>query len=277
MPRSSSPARFFWHELMTDDPDAAIAFYTKVVGWTVTPGDADPAYRQWTAPGGRSVGGVMRLPPEGEQLGAPAHWLFYLGVPDVDETARQATARGGKVLTGPVEMIGLGKFAVLSDPQGAVFAVLERAGPPRGDAPPGPGEFSWHELSTTDAGAAWSFYQSLFGWEQTGSMPMDGAGVYQMFGWKGMSVGGMFTKTPEMPIPPHWVCYATVRNADAAARRVRSLGGQVLKGPMDIPGGDRIAICLDPQGAVFAVYSTAQVVEARVAPRKRKPAKKKRS
>jgi uncharacterized protein len=263
MPPPSPFGRFVWHELMTDDPDAAIAFYSKVVGWTITPWADDPSYRQWTAPGGKTVGGIMRLPPEGEQLGAPPHWLFYLSVADAEATALEAAARGGKVLTGPVEMTGVGKFSVLSDPQGAVFAILEAAGPARQDAPPAPGDFSWHELMSTDWPAAWDFYHGLFGWQKTDAMEMGPGNVYQMFGWKGKAAGGMYNQPPETPRPPHWLSHAMVPNADAAARRVRALGGQVLNGPMDVPGGDRIAVCLDPQGAAFAVHSTAQVVAAR--------------
>jgi predicted enzyme related to lactoylglutathione lyase len=268
--------RFVWHELMTHDPDAAIAFYTKVVGWTITPWADDPSYRQWTAPRGRTVGGVMRLPPEAEQLGAPPQWLFYLGVADADDTVGAALERRGKVVNGPVEMTGIGKFAVLNDPQGAVFAILQApAQARRRQAPPTPGDFSWHELMTRDREAAWDFYHALFGWEKTGSMDMGNGRRYQMFGWNGISVGGMFTQTPDMPSPPNWVCYAMVPNADAAARRVQASGGQVLKGPMDVPGGDRIAICLDPHGAAFAVHSTAQVVRARPVPKPRgRPVKK---
>jgi predicted enzyme related to lactoylglutathione lyase len=169
-------------------------------------------------------------------------------------------------------MTGIGKFAVLSDPQGAVFAILQaERQPTRREAPPRPGEFSWHELMTTDREAAWDFYQALFGWEKTDSMDMGGGNRYQMFGWSGMSVGGMFNKAADMPFPPSWVSYAMVPNADAAARRVTAAGGQVLMGPMDVPGGDRIAVCLDPQGAAFAVHSTAQVVQATPAPSARKP------
>jgi uncharacterized protein len=272
MAQASPHGRFIWHELLTHDPDAAIAFYTKVVGWTITPWADDPSYRQWTAPGGKAVGGVMSLPPDVEQLGAPPHWLFYLGVPDADATARDAVARGGTILTGPIEMTGIGTFAVLSDPQGAVFAILQAADrPARREAPPQPGDFSWHELMTTDREAAWDFYHALFGWEQTDSMDMGNGNLYQMFGWTGMSLGGIFNQTPDMPFPPNWVSYAMVPNADAAARRVEAAGGQVLTGPMDAPGGDRIAVCLDPQGAAFAVHSTAQVVQARPVLAARKP------
>jgi uncharacterized protein len=65
----------------------------------------------------------------------------------------------------------------------------------------------------------------------------------------------MFNISPEMPMPPGWLHYVRVDNADAAAERVKASGGQVLNGPMDVPGGDRVAQCVDPQGASFAVHS----------------------
>ena len=68
----------------------------------------------------------------------------------------------------------------------------------------------------------------------------------------------MFNKPPEMPFPPNWLQYIQVDSADGAAERVKANGGQVLNGPMDVPGGDRIAQCLDPQGGAFAVHSSGK-------------------
>jgi len=150
----------------------------------------------------------------------------------------------------------VGRFAVISDPQGAAIAIFT----PKGDAPghdgmPNVGEFSWHELTTTDHERAYAFYQKLFGWDQTDAVDMGDAGVYQMYGRGGVPLGGMWTKPADLPMPPNWLYYIRVPNADEAAERVKALGGQVLNGPMDVPGGDRIAQCMDPQGAAFAVHS----------------------
>jgi predicted enzyme related to lactoylglutathione lyase len=70
--------------------------------------------------------------------------------------------------------------------------------------------------------------------------------------------GGMYTTPPSPPMPPSWLYYIHVGSADAAAAMVESLGGQVLNGPMEVPGGGRIAQCMDPQGGMFAVHSAKQ-------------------
>ncbi|MDH3495362.1 MAG: VOC family protein [Gemmatimonadota bacterium] len=257
--------RIVWHELMTTNPDAAVPFYRSVVGWDVMPWEQDRSYRLWTMRGDPCAG-LMELPEEARLGGAPPNWMMYVAVPDIDQTMGQATAMGGMVLHGPQQIEGAGRFVVLSDPQGAVFAVMRSPGEQGGhDGPPKPGEFSWHELATTDWRAGWRFYQALFGWEKMEAMEMGPMGVYQMFGRKGQMLGGVYNKPPDMPAPPHWLCYAMVPNADTAAASVTRLGGKVLNGPMDVPGpsGDRIAQCMDPQGAAFAVHSTPRVAKAR--------------
>jgi len=65
----------------------------------------------------------------------------------------------------------------------------------------------------------------------------------------------MFNRPPGVQAPPNWLQYIRVDSADAAAERVKASGGQILNGPMEVPGGDRIAQCMDPQGAAFAVHS----------------------
>ena len=86
-------------------------------------------------------------------------------------------------------------------------------------------------------------------------MDMGEAGVYQMFGRNGVVLGGMFNSSPAMPAPPGWLHYVLVDNVDRAVGAVASGGGQVLNGPMEVPGGDWIAQCMDPQGAMFAVHA----------------------
>jgi hypothetical protein len=157
----------------------------------------------------------------------------------------------------PTEIPSVGRFAVLSDPAGAHFAIMQPADPSAGrpDAPPGPLDFSWRELATTDREGAMGFYAALFGWEKQGASDMGGpVGVYQEFGRAGVPLGGIYTKPADVPFPPHWLLYAKVSDLDASLAAVKAGGGQVLNGPMEIPGGDRIAQCLDPQGAAFALH-----------------------
>jgi len=285
MPDPAARGRFVWHELATTDTKAAAAFYTKVMGWKTQAWEQDPSYVMWLTADG-PVGGLMVLPAEAKAMGAPPHWMPYIGVPDIEVTSWDADRLGARVLVPVTQIPTMGRFAVLQDPQGAVFAIYQPApgSPPQYEGKARLGEFSWHELATTDHEAAFRFYQQLFGWQKTESMDMGPErGVYQMYGWPGNTLGGMYNKPKEMPAPPHWLCYAVVPDARKTATLVKSLGGQVLNGPMEVPGesGDWIAQCLDPQGAAFAIHSlkpAAAKAATKATPAKkaaaRKPARK---
>lgn len=260
--------RFVWHELMTPDPKAGAAFYKDVVGWAPQTYDKDPNYTLLTM-GGRPMAGSMALPEAAKAMGAPPHWITYIGTPNVDATARQAIELGGKVLRPASDIPDIGRFAIIQDPQGAVFAAFTpKGGPPPGaNDKPGLGDFSWHELVTTDWPAAYTFYQKLFGWDKTDSMEMGPGNTYQMFGGEGKTVGGMFNKPASMPGPPFWLPYALIRDSKGAAETIKKLGGKVINGPIEVPGGDWITQGIDPQGVMFAVHSKKPAAAA-------KPAKK---
>jgi predicted enzyme related to lactoylglutathione lyase len=246
--------RFVWYELMTTDLEKAKAFYTAVVGWGVQKLEpSEMTYYMWNR-GKESIGGLMDLPEQARKMGALPHWLAYVGTPDVDKTVGQASRLGGKVIVPPTDIPKVGRFAVLSDPQGAVFAIFTPAESPGPGGPPAVGNFSWHELLTTDHITAFDFYKALFGWEKTDSMDMGPMGIYQMYGRQGHTLGGMFNKPKEMPAPPHWLLYVRVEEVNAAADKVKKLGGKVINGPMEVHGGDLIVQCLDPSGAVFALH-----------------------
>jgi uncharacterized protein len=250
--------RFSWYELMTTDPKAAQSFYTRLLGWGLQDfnAGANEPYVMWTR-SNQPFGGVMTLPEEARKMGAPPHWLAYVDVAKVDATVEQAKGLGAKVYVPPMDIPGGGRFAVLADPQGAVFGVVSSAQPtpePAEPAVPQVGEFSWHELMTTDYGAAFSFYNALFGWEKGEAADMGPMGIYQMFGRRGRPLGGMMNKPPQMPAPPHWMLYIRVPDVDKAAEQVKAMGGRILNGPMDVPGGDRVVQCADPQGAAFALH-----------------------
>jgi hypothetical protein len=202
------------------------------------------------------VGGVMHLPQEAVDQGAGPHWLTYIETQDIDETFALATKLGARTYVPPKDIPTVGRFAVLGDPQGAFFALFQ----PGGDVQPHddsqPGEFSWHELMTTNQNDGFAFYEELFGWKKTSAMDMGAQGVYQMFGLTSeVPVGGVYTIPEGMGAPPNWLPYIRVASADAAVERVKKLGGALKNGPMEVPGGDRIAICTDPQGCPFAVHS----------------------
>jgi uncharacterized protein len=248
--------RFYWYDLMTTDVEGAKAFYTKLLGWGTTEWEGmEQPYTMWTT-GEQPLGGVQTLPEEAQKGGAPPHWLAYVAVPNVDETLDKAKSLGGNVMVPGMDIPTVGRFAVLADPQGAVIAVFtpEEAGP---EAPPHVGTFSWHELATSDPVAGWSFYEALFGWEKLDAFDMGEAGPYQIYKKKGgeWPLGGIFKRPKEMPVTS-WLYYAMVKDVHESIETVKKLGGKILNGPMEVPGGDFIAQCMDPQGAAFALHST---------------------
>jgi predicted enzyme related to lactoylglutathione lyase len=246
---------FVWYELMTTDPAAAQKFYTDVIGWGTAPFENSSGmdYTMWTM-GESMIGGVMELPEEARKGGAPPHWIGYVATPDVDATAKKAKELGGKVFHGPEDIPEVGRFAILADPQGAVFCAFKGAQDmPEENGQPGPGEMSWHELATTDHAAAFRFYSELFGWDEQQAMDMGEAGVYQMYGVGEKMLGGMYNKSPEQPAPA-WLYYTVVADLDGAVAKVKKAGGQVVVEPMEVPGGSRIAVGIDPQGAAFGLH-----------------------
>jgi uncharacterized protein len=251
MAEDKPTGRFVWFDLITTHPDQAPGFYGEVAGWGTQAWDGPAPYTMWIN-NGTPIGGIGQLP----NASARPHWLAHISTADVDATVRTATDLGSKVITPPTDIPTVGRFAVVADPQGAVFGVFT----PKGEAPghegePELGEFSWHELTTHDHPAAFRFYERLFGWQKTSAMDMGPMGTYQMFGRNGVVLGGMYNKTAEMPAPPSWLYYVRVEDVQRAVDAVTSNGGKVVNGPMEVPGGDWIAQCVDPQGAPFAVHA----------------------
>jgi hypothetical protein len=247
--------RFVWHELMTRDVPEAKKFYSKLIGWKAQAWPLDPAYTVCHSEQGPTAG-IYGIPAD-MPAEVPAHWLGYIGTRDVDGTAAAAVRAGGSIIKGPEDIPGAGRSAILQDPQGAEFAILdpENSRPEVKGMPPA-GSFSWHELATSDAEAAFSFYSDLFGWDVLMRMPLDGGQTYVIFGNHGIQRGGIYNKPADMPAPPNWLHYAQVADVDDGWRIADNGGAKLVAGPMDVPGGSRIVTFFDPTGAAFAVAST---------------------
>jgi predicted enzyme related to lactoylglutathione lyase len=260
---SSSKGKFVWYELMTTDVKAAEAFYRHVVGWGARDaGMPEPYTLLLVGEGDKAsqVAGLMKLPPEAAAAGAPPHWTGYVAVDDVDAGARHFNEAGGKTYVAPTDIPGIGRFAILSDPQGAAIALFKGASddpPPNAPAPGTPGTVGWHELHAGDGKTAFEFYAAQFGWTKGEAMDMGPNGVYQIFLIQGEQAGGIMTKMPEMPVPA-WGFYFNVDAIDAAVARVKERGGQVINGPMEVPGGQWIINGIDPQGAHFALVANGR-------------------
>ena len=254
MPESPILGRPLWYELMTGDLGAAESFYKTVVGWTTAPFEGSPMpYTMWMR-GSVPIGGAMTLPGELRAMGVPPHWMMYVGTPSLEETVAHVERLGGAAVSPVIDVPNVGRMRTMRDPQGAHFSLYEPSSPPLPEALPEVGDTSWHELMTTDAEAAKSFYRDLFGWQETSTMDMGPMGKYHMFGRSLGPMGGMMNKPPEMAnVPPSWLYYFRVPDVHAAAEKVKANGGQVLNS-MEVPGGDWIVQAMDPQGAAFALH-----------------------
>ncbi len=250
--------QFFWYELMTSDVKAAEAFYSAVIGWTTTPFEGSAHDYTVVNAGDRGVGGLMTLPPEAAANGMKPCWIGYVHVTDIDAKVAEVQAAGGKLHKGPDPIPTVGRFAVVSDPQGAMFNMLQPEGPDMPAMERGTiGKIDWNELHSSDWESGYEFYAKLFGWSKTTSMDMGPMGTYQLFsmGSDGDDGGMMNLAGEEAKLPPYWGFYVSVDAAEAAAERIRANGGTVLMGPHEVPGPSYIVTGMDPQGAMFSVVA----------------------
>ena len=252
---SNYQGRFVWHELMTTDPAAAKRFYGSVLGWN---------YQDVPMPGmtycllkcaATVVGGLMPMPAD-MRPGIPPNWTGHIAVLDVDAAAARAGALGGALLEPPRDIPGVGRFAVLADPLGAVFIVFKSSQPPGIPVPAGAiGSIGWHELHSSDWSRAFDFYHAMFGWQKGDAVDMGPMGAYQLFNIGDQASGGMFN-SPAAAQWRFWLYYFVAGDIDTAAARVTAGGGRILNPPHPVPGGGWTVQASDPQGAMFALLGT---------------------
>jgi predicted enzyme related to lactoylglutathione lyase len=236
---------FVWHENVTTDPAKAQEFYGQLFGWGIEVYKTDDSEYPMIAVDGQTHGG---FPPV--QEGTPPHWVGNVAVESVEDAVAKAEGAGGRLIHGPQGIPDVGRFAVLADPQGAVFVAFQPANEP----PQSAGVFVWDELGTQDVESAEKFYNAVFGWT-TDDMGEEYGG-YKIFKAGETRVGGLM-KMPDPSIPSMWSPYVAVEGADATVAKAGELGGSTLMGPMDVPNVGRIAVLKDPLGAVFGIMKGA--------------------
>ena len=258
-------SNFIWYELMTPDPAGAAQFYGAVVGWTIA-ADRDPAagdmdYRMIGRSDGSNAGGVLALNADMLAGGARPIWIGYLHVADVDAAVAAITADGGAVQM-PAMDIPVGRIAMVTDPQGAPFYIMDPV-PPEGGGESDvfsvtePQRVRWNELATSDPDAAIAFYQKHFGWGQEGEMDMGPIGAYRFIQRGDVGLGAVMPLMEGIPAPM-WSHYIGVDDIDRAHAAVKAHGGTVTNEPMEIPGGEYAMNGIDPQGAAFGLVGPRQ-------------------
>ena len=252
-----------WYELTTSEGSlgAAEAFYRDVLGWSFADAGMEGFAYHLASVDGAMVAGAMNMPADAGAM--PPSWMIYFAVDDADKAAADIAAAGGRIFREPADIPGTGRFAVVADPQGAAFGILQPTPMPGQEGAGGAfdqgkaGHGNWNELMTTDPEAGFGFYADLFGWTKGQAVDMGGMGTYQVFSHDGTDVGGMMG-LGNSPVPA-WLPYFGANGIDAAMERIAAAGGKVAHGPVEVPGGAFIAIAQDPQGAWFAVVGPKDV------------------
>jgi predicted enzyme related to lactoylglutathione lyase len=260
--RSDKPGGYIWYELMTPDPAGAKRFYDAVVsGWNMASESVAPGidYRMIQRSDGKMAGGVLTLTDEMRQGGARPIWIGYIHSTDVDAAVEAIKADGGQVIMQPWDQPGVGRLAMVTGPEGAPFYLMDPI-PPEGDpnaksdvfAVNDAEHFRWNELFSSDPARSIDFFKRNFGWDQEGEMDMGSMGKYQFLQHDGVGIGAVMKTPPNVP-RSIWNHYIGVTDIDRAAKAVNDGGGQILQGPMEIPGGEYSLNALDPYGATFGL------------------------
>lgn len=254
---SYAPGTPCWVDLATPDIEAAARFYGGLFGWEVPerPDSQEMGGYRRAVKQGRDVAGMMPLMQEGQ---TPA-WSTYVSVDDAERIGQAIQENGGTMLAEPMTVRSFGRLALFTDPQGAFFGIWEPLDFAGAELVNEFGTVGWNELGTRDAAASKEFYGSVFGWAYEDEAS-DWAGTYTIWKVGDAPVGGMLDMNAmgiPAEIPPNWLVYFGVEDADAAVEKVRSGGGTVMNGPIDVPVG-RLAVVADPFGATFAVMKPTE-------------------
>lgn len=240
---SHAPGTFCWTDLATSDVASARYFYGALFGWTF---EDLPASNAMAFLGGRAVAALVG------QTMHPPHWNSYVSVEDADATAARVAELGGTVLEQPFDVGDSARIAPIVDPTGAAFAIWQPLAHAGAGVVNEPGALTWNDLVTPDVDAAARFYEALFGWAVE---EIPDSGGYRTIANGGRLNGGMQPPRAE-GMPAMWYPYFGHADIEQALAAVGDGGGQVHAGPIAMPSG-RIAVCTDPQGAVFAIWSGA--------------------
>jgi len=247
--------RFVWHELMTREPANARAFYSELMNWSVDEMDMGEHGKYARLMRDKTgIGGIMPL--EGAPSAIPDHWINYLSVNDVDEACTRVEALGGSVCIAAFDIVGVGRTAIVEDPNGAVFHLYKAV---ESKAPqttrPAAGEFCWYDCLSADVDKAKAFYGELFGWifrKQT----FEGAGEMWVASLDGAECASIVQKPADMP-RSCWLNYLLVDDLEASSARAKELGASLSTEPTELPEIGRFIRLQDPAGAQVLLFEGA--------------------
>lgn len=234
-----------WADLRVADVPRAKEFYSALLGWRYEEARPEPAAATYATAlvNGDPVAAFIQIPTD-----EPA-WNIYFSADDVDATAEQVVRSGGKILDGPGDLMGQGRYAVVQDFAGARFSLWHGTARTGFDVVEEPGAFAWFEYRSTDTGRARDFYAAVL------DRPVESMNIpdfdYLTVQEGEQSVAGVWGVPDEKD---RWTLYAAVPDTDQAVVTAREAGGTVVTEPFDSYYG-RVAWIKDPFGAELAVMT----------------------
>ncbi|WP_240135644.1 VOC family protein [Streptomyces sp. MUM 178J] len=246
-----------WIDLGTPDVEAAAGFYEALFGWELESAGPEAGGYGFFKLDGKTVAAVGPLTEEG----AGSAWTPYFQTADADATTKAVEQAGGRVRVQPDDVFTAGRMAAYTDPAGADFAVWQPRDTAGLEAVTDVNTLCWLELYTTNAPGAKDFYRSVFSWDlqdmdfgpagyTIASSPGGGqdashSGIMQL-GQENLDAGSR----------PEWHPYFEVADCDVVYARAVERGATTLFPPMDAPGVGRMAMFLDPYGAVVGIIKS---------------------
>ncbi|MFC1680840.1 VOC family protein [Pseudomonadota bacterium] len=242
-PGISLPGKVVWHDLLTPNPAGAQEFYGELLGWTFE--DVGSGYTL-ARHDGRLVAGIAKVDKPEEN----GHWITHLSVQDMDAVLAHTRTSGGEVILEPFDMQGRGRVALLRDPQGAAFGVIQSSTGDPEDRERAVSEWLWDEVWTRDVPSTISFYKGVARFDAAETQVFDV--TYTYLKSEGKPRFG-FIEKPGDEIDPTWISYVLVDDVAAAVAKVDSLGGAVLLAPDARVRDGSVAIVTDAQGSGFVM------------------------
>jgi predicted enzyme related to lactoylglutathione lyase len=264
LPALNSPAsaehhsgKMVWADLTTPDLAAAEKFYGGLFGWTfqrIRAGEVNYAVAMLD---GRPVGGMVEksIPAGQHQQSA---WLTFLATNNVDDGKKVAVSHGAKVLADIKSYPMRGRQCVLSDPEGAVFALLASSSGDTPDYLPATGDWIWSSLHAKDAGAEAAFYQNLLGYDVFDLPSDDGLEhlILSTDDYARASANDLARGSARRH--SHWLNFVRVANTAEITAKVVAMGGRVLVEPRVDRHGGMVSVVADPAGAPFGLMEWSE-------------------
>jgi uncharacterized protein len=245
---SHIPGKFVQADLLTNDVNAVMPFYSGLFGWTF---QQHPGYTVVFA-GDNDMGTIFQREISADATRKP-RWIAYMSVPDVGIAQRTVEQHGGTTLLVPRVVPGLGTVGIFTDAEGAVFGAMHRDGGDPEDYLAEPGEWIWIALLSRDAVKSGEFYARLAPYELVDNAHSDRSGSYLLVSQDYARAGVMTLAAERTEIQPTWLPFVRVENIADSTAQASKLGGKVLVAPRPDLAGGKVAVLADPTGAAIGI------------------------